>query len=64
MREPDLVSVVRAHAVPIDPAAAAAPLLEMIDPPAPIVLIGSRPKIMFRARLGVSRHSSVVRTVP
>jgi erythromycin esterase-like protein len=40
MRPPNLVQVVRAHAVPIDPEAAAAPLIELIDPAATIVLIG------------------------
>jgi erythromycin esterase-like protein len=40
MREPDVVRLVRAHAVPVDPDLAAAPLLEMIDPAATIVLIG------------------------
>ena len=40
MREADTVSVVQRHAVTVDPDAAAAPLLRMIDPAATIVLIG------------------------
>jgi erythromycin esterase-like protein len=40
MRDADLVSVVQQHAVAVDPEAAAAPLLQMIDPAATVVLIG------------------------
>jgi erythromycin esterase-like protein len=40
MRESDVLTLVRAHAVLVDPDAAAGPLLEMIDPSAAIVLIG------------------------
>ena len=58
MREPDLVSIVRAHAVPIDPDAAAAPLLEMIDPDATIVLIGEAThgtQEFYRIRADITR---------
>jgi erythromycin esterase-like protein len=40
MPDADVVSVVRRHAVTVDPEAAAAPLLQMIDPAATVVLIG------------------------
>jgi erythromycin esterase-like protein len=40
MRDADVVSVVRRHAVTVDPEAAAAPLVQMIDPAATVVLIG------------------------
>ena len=40
MRDADVISVVQQHAVTIDPEAAAAPLLQMIDPAATVVLIG------------------------
>jgi erythromycin esterase-like protein len=58
MREPDLVRVVRAHAVHIDPEAAAAPLLEMIDPAATIVLIGEAThgtQEFYRIRADITR---------
>ena len=40
MQDADIVGVVRRHAVPVDPEAAAVPLLRMIDPAATVVLIG------------------------
>jgi erythromycin esterase-like protein len=40
MTDTAVVALLRTHAVPLDPEAAARPLLEMIDPAASIVLIG------------------------
>ena len=58
MREPDVVTLVRAHAVPVDPDMAAAPLLEMIDPAATIVLIGEAThgtQEFYRIRADITR---------
>jgi erythromycin esterase-like protein len=40
MRDDDVANLVRQYAVPIDPEAAAAPLVRLIDPAATVVLIG------------------------
>jgi erythromycin esterase-like protein len=60
MRDADVVNVVQQHAVTVDPEAAAAPLLQILDPAATIVLIGEATHgthEFYRIRADLTRRS-------